>query len=267
MLNKIMILCTKPKSLLTSTLRMKLNGRRSNYIGTGTFLSNGQEKKKFALITKETPPHELYHSFMAKWQHEQMDNLLELSPLTKIACVQRAIVADSRTKFNQNTLMLHRFLFIFLSCITLQLNMLMERKAQKNLLLSKNISLISNDVTQDCDSKNKAQELTDKYRKDEIKVPVNKVHEFTDGCVARYKSKQFLGDLSSCLSDFGYRVNRNYSILRGTRCCWGKCETEGKPSSSSKDSHHLKWKGHARVSEQQLYNSSSDNLLQQNQIK
>lgn len=70
-----------------------------NYIGTGKFLSNGQEKKKIALITKQTPPHELfsyfsslledypYHSFMAKWQREQMDTLLEHLPLNEIACV------------------------------------------------------------------------------------------------------------------------------------------------------------------------------------
>lgn len=50
------------------------------YIPTGKFLSNGQEKKKIALMPQETSPCELfsyfkkllaeysYHSFMAKWQ-------------------------------------------------------------------------------------------------------------------------------------------------------------------------------------------------------
>ena len=63
------------------------------YVGTGIFLANGQEKKKIALITKQTPPNKLfkyfegllkeytYHCFMAKWQRDQMDNLIEHIPL------------------------------------------------------------------------------------------------------------------------------------------------------------------------------------------
>lgn len=56
----------------------------------------------------------------------------------------------------------------------------------------------------------KAQELIDKYLKDEIKVPVAKLHKFTDGCPAQYKLCHCVGDLSCCLADFGYQINRNY---------------------------------------------------------
>lgn len=73
--------------------------KRYEYIGTGKFLSNGQEKKKIALVTKKTAPKELfkyfqdllkeypYHSFMGKWQREQMDNLIEHLPLNEVVCV------------------------------------------------------------------------------------------------------------------------------------------------------------------------------------
>ena len=58
-------------------------------VGTGKFLANGQEKKKIALIMKQTPPKELikyfeglleeylYHSFMAKCQRDQMDDQID----------------------------------------------------------------------------------------------------------------------------------------------------------------------------------------------
>ena len=69
------------------------------YVGTGKFLSNGQEKKKITLISKQTPPKELfkkiqellkdypYHSFMAKWQRDQMDNLIEYLPHNEAICI------------------------------------------------------------------------------------------------------------------------------------------------------------------------------------
>lgn len=67
--------------------------RRYEYVSTEKFLANGQEKKKLALVTKEAPPSQMFgyfkdllkdyplHSFMAKWQREQLDSLLEYLPL------------------------------------------------------------------------------------------------------------------------------------------------------------------------------------------
>ena len=65
---------------------------RYEYVSTGKFLTNGQEKKKIALVQKEAPPSELFgyfkellveyprHSFMARWQREQLDSLLNPPP-------------------------------------------------------------------------------------------------------------------------------------------------------------------------------------------
>ncbi|EDO29563.1 predicted protein [Nematostella vectensis] len=70
------------------------------FVGLGTSHEvRGQEKKKIALVPKETPPSEMFtyfkklleayplHSFMAKWQREQLDNLLEHLPLGHVVCI------------------------------------------------------------------------------------------------------------------------------------------------------------------------------------
>jgi len=69
------------------------------YVRTEKFLSNGQEKKQIPLVTKKMSPGKLfkyfqdllkhypYHSFMAKWQREQMENLIEHLPPNEVVCV------------------------------------------------------------------------------------------------------------------------------------------------------------------------------------
>ena len=132
--------------------------RRYNYIGTGKFLSNGQEKKKIALITKETHPMNCFHIFQVflkiihttvSWLSGSLNRwtifwsiCLLMKPHVYMIS-QRATVVDNRMKFSPNTLMLRRFLFIFLSCIAMQSTLLMEGKAQKmNLSSLRNISLL-----------------------------------------------------------------------------------------------------------------------------
>lgn len=36
------------------------------------------------------------------------------------------------------------------------------------------------------------------------------MHEITDGCAAQYKSRHCNGDLSCCVADFGFPIQRNY---------------------------------------------------------
>ena len=84
-----------------------------------------------------------------------------------------------------------------------------ESTEDEPVIIKEHIFIISDDVTQDYDSVHKAQELIDKYLKDEIKEPVVKVNKFTHGCAAQYKSRHCVGDLSCCLADFGYQINRN----------------------------------------------------------
>lgn len=94
--------------------------KRYEYVETGKVLSYGQEKKKIALVTKKTAPRELckyfqdllkeypYHSFMAKWQSEQFNNLTENLPLNEIVCVHEYF--EGYSCHHQSNLMWRKFL-------------------------------------------------------------------------------------------------------------------------------------------------------------
>lgn len=56
----------------------------------------------------------------------------------------------------------------------------------------------------------KAQELVKSYLEEQLQMKINRLHEFTDGCAAQYKSRHCIGDLSCCLFDYGYQIQRSY---------------------------------------------------------
>ena len=70
--------------------------------------------------------------------------------------------------------------------------------------------MIGDDPGQDYDSVHHAQMLIGKYPKDDLKIHVTKLHEFTDGCAAQYKSRHCIGDLSCSLADLGFTIQRNF---------------------------------------------------------
>jgi len=95
------------------------------YVPTGKFLSNDQEKKTIPLVKKETPPSELFkyfqellaaypsHSFMARLKRDQLHNLLQ-NFLLGMWCVCMTTLRDmhavSEMRSNQSILMLRRSL-------------------------------------------------------------------------------------------------------------------------------------------------------------
>ena len=54
------------------------------------------------------------------------------------------------------------------------------------------------------------QKLISNYLTNDLKLNIEKMQEFTDSCVAQYKSHHCLGDVSCCLANLGYVVQRNY---------------------------------------------------------
>ena len=68
--------------------------------------------------------------------------------------------------------------------------------------------MISNDARQDHDSVHHGQLLIiiGKYLKDDLKIHLTKLHKFTDGCAAQYKSRHCIGDLSCSLADLGFTI-------------------------------------------------------------
>lgn len=54
------------------------------------------------------------------------------------------------------------------------------------------------------------QNLIHSYLANDVGCNIIKMHEFTDGCAAQYKSRHCIGDLSCSLADFGFHVIRDY---------------------------------------------------------
>lgn len=70
-----------------------------DYVATGKLTSSGDQQKKIALVQQETAPKELFqyfiklleayplHQFIAVWQKNQLDDLLENLPLGHVVCI------------------------------------------------------------------------------------------------------------------------------------------------------------------------------------
>ena len=70
--------------------------------------------------------------------------------------------------------------------------------------------MLSDYPGQDHNSVHHIQELINKYLTQDMGCKVVKMHQFTDGCAAQYKSRHCLGDLSCSLPDFDYLVQHNF---------------------------------------------------------
>ena len=114
---------------------------RYEYVSTGKFLPDGLEQKKISLVQKETSPFQLFsyfkdllklypsHSFIARWQREQLHNLLEHLPIGHVVCIHD--YSESKMKPKANNLMLLKFLYTFPLFILMQSRPLMVLKAHK----------------------------------------------------------------------------------------------------------------------------------------
>lgn len=199
---------------------------RYEYIPTGKFLSNGQEKKKISLVPRETSPCELfeffkellrdypYHTFMARWQREQMDSLLENLPIGHAVCVHD--YSEGYSCRQQDEIQSEYF---DVAKVSLHVTILYRHAVEafddecsteeKPNIIKEHMFVISDDTVQDQDSVHKVQQLVQGYL-NQINYDVKKMHEFTDGCAAQYKSRHCVGDVSCSLADFGFPIQRNY---------------------------------------------------------
>lgn len=200
---------------------------RYEYISTGKFLPDGKEKKKISLIQKDTPPVQLFsyfkellkvypgHSFMARWQREQLDSLLDHLPLGHVVCVHD--YSEGYTCRKQDEIQSEYF---DVAKVSLHVTILyrhaveavdgVESTEEDPHTIKEHIFVISDDPGQDHDSVHRVQELINSYLTRDVKYNILKMHEFTDGCSAQYKSRHCLGDLSCSLADYGYLIQRNF---------------------------------------------------------
>ena len=201
--------------------------KRYDYLPTGKLGADGKEIKKISLVSKETPPKELfdyfykllesfpYHSFLAKWEREQCDQLIAHLPLDQALCIhdysesyacryQDEIQSQyfSMDKVSIHVTVLYRHASLEYDGVSSTVD---EPEVIKEYVFA-----ISDDVTQDHDSVLHISKLISAYLKDEVEVQITKMHEFTDGCSGQYKSRHCFGDLSCSLQHLGYVVQRNF---------------------------------------------------------
>ena len=199
---------------------------RYEYVGTESFFQM-VKRKKIALVQKETPPSEIFryfkellatypsHQFTARWQRDQIDNLLNHLPLAHVVCIHD--YSEGYTCRQQNEIQSEYF---DVAKVSLHVTILhrhaieaidgMTSTEEEPNLIKEHIFVISEDPLQDQDSVHKVQELIHDYLTNDILYNTAQMHEFTDGYAAQYKSRHCLGDLSCSLADFGFNIQRNY---------------------------------------------------------
>ena len=149
-----------------------------------------------------------YHPFLAKWQREQLDSLLENLPLNEAVCIPdysegyacRFQDEIQSQYFDVNKVSLH--VTVLYGHSTAEVDGILSTE-EEPAITKEHLFVILDDVTQDHDSVLHIQKLISKHL-EESKCTVKKMHEFTDGCAGQYKSRHCYGDLSCSLATLGY---------------------------------------------------------------
>ncbi|XP_031553522.1 uncharacterized protein LOC116290592 [Actinia tenebrosa] len=213
---------------LSESVQDEVTWKHYTYVGTSKFSSNGQEKKKVTLVIKKTPPKDLfqyfqgllqeypYHCFMARWQREQLENLMEHLPLNEVICIHDYSEGYSCRQqdelqseyFDVNKVSLH--ITILYRHATGSIDGEPVSTEDDPKIVKDHIFVLSDNNTQDYNAVHRVQELVKNYLVEQLNMKVDKIHEFTDGCSLQYKSRHCIGDLSCCLADFGFQIHRNF---------------------------------------------------------
>lgn len=144
-----------------------------------------------------------------------MDNLIEHLPLNEVVCVHD--YSEGYSCRQQDKLQSEHFdvakvsLHItILYCHAVEFVDGKTSTVDDPQIIKEHLFVISDDEVQDYHSVHKAQELVKSYLKEQLQMKINRLHEFADGCAAQYKSRHCIGDLSCCLFDYGYQIQRSY---------------------------------------------------------
>lgn len=212
---------TKPAS------RDQYDGPAMNVSQLENVLKMGKRKKKISLVQKDTSPFQLFsylkellqvypsHSFMARWQREQLDSLLENLPLGHVVCVHNYSEGYACRKQDET-----QSEYFDVAKVSLRVSILyrhaieatdrVQSTEEEPQTVKKHIFVISDDPGQEHNSVHRVQELINQYLTEDLGCEVRKMHQFTDGCATQYKSRHCLGDLSCSLADYGYLIQRNF---------------------------------------------------------
>ena len=151
---------------------------------------------------------------MAKWQREQIENLLEHLPLGHVVCIhdysegyacrqQDEIQSEyfDLAKVSLHVTIIHRHAIEAVNGVA--------STNESPYIIKEHVFVISDDPLQDHDSVHRCQEMICSCLQ-ENGIALVKMHEFTDGCAAQYKLRHCIGDVSCSPADFGCQFQRNF---------------------------------------------------------
>ena len=184
------------------------------------------EKRRLELVEMQTYPGEMFlyftklletfpaHRFRAKWQHEQLQNLLENLPLGHVCCIHDYSENYSCQHQDQIQSLYYGQMQASIHVTILHRHALSqidggESSEDDPRVVTEHLYVISPDLRHDHHSVQGCQNNVVNYLK-EIGYNVELMHEWTDGCSAQYKSRHCMGDVSFSLLDFGFPTVRNY---------------------------------------------------------
>lgn len=155
-----------------------------------------------------------YYRFRAKWQHEQLENLLVSLPLNHVTCIhdysenfscqyqdQIQTLYFGQTQASIHVTILHRHAIMDIDEV--------ESSIEEPIIITEHLFTISPDTKHDHHSVHGCIQNVVNYL-ESINCKVDLMHEWTDGCACQYKSRHCLGDVSLSSSDFGFPTIRNY---------------------------------------------------------
>ena len=146
-------------------------------------------------------------------------------------------VVKKRFKVSTSVKLKHPFMLLF-STDMLHRNCAGTEEQPK--IIKEYIFVISDDMAYDSYSVQHVRHIIHNYLVNTVRCTVKRLHEFTDGCSAQYKSRHCMGShvlLSS--NDFGYPAQRNYfETSHAKGCCWGTYKAKGKFSSGKKGGNY-----------------------------
>ena len=170
------------------------------------------EKRRLQMVEKETPPGEMFsyfksllakfpgHCLQANWQSKQLKSIVQCLPVGDVCCIhdysenytcqhqdQLQSLCYGQTQASIHVTVLHR-------------HSLAEVDGEESTLdspkiVTEHLFVISPDLKHDHHSVHHCRTLFAKYLT-EIRYPVKTMHEWTDGCLAQYKSHHCMDDTS-----------------------------------------------------------------------
>ena len=154
------------------------------------------------------------HRFRARWQHEQLQNLLDNLPLGHVCCVHDYSETYACQHPDQIQSLYYGQTQASIHVTVLHRHALPHVDGEESLeddprIVTEHLFTISPDLRHDHHSVQGCRTNVVNYLKD-IGYKVQVMHEWTDGCSAQYKSRHCMGDVNFSLVDFGFPTVRNY---------------------------------------------------------